>query len=234
MINERRITSKPVDLTGRKFGYLTAVKWAGYRYASHSSKRRWSFWHCMCSCGKESIVAAHNLQYGGTRSCGCLNSDSHKTHGATNTPEFRAWTSMKNRCSNPRDRHWPDYGGRGIRVCVRWLESFENFLADMGPRPSPKYSIDRYPNNDGNYEPGNCRWATLSEQQSNRRSCRFYTLDGETLTMEAWARRIGIDPGAISTRLERGWSLRDALTKPPQPRRRKDRVDPLSMSLIQP
>src|SRR5262245_9255007 len=85
------------------------------------------------------------------------------------SPELNSWYGMKNRCSNPKSSAWSNYGGRGIAVCQRWAESFNNFLADMGPKPSPKHSIDRYPNNDGNYEPGNCRWATQAEQRANQR-----------------------------------------------------------------
>jgi hypothetical protein len=108
------------------------------------------------------------LGSGGTKSCGCSKVDRLATHRMTHTREYRAWAGMIQRCTNPKNARWADWGGRGISVCDRW-HSFENFYADMGPRPSPDHSLDRYPNNDGNYEPGNVRWATRTEQQLNKR-----------------------------------------------------------------
>ena len=127
-----------------------------------------------CDCGREAIVVFKNIKRGGSTGCKtCAARKNATKHGAArtgqNTAEYRAWCSMITRCTNPNRKKWPDYGGRGITVCERWRNSFENFLADMGPRPSPKHSVDRYPNNDGNYEPGNVRWATKAEQANNRR-----------------------------------------------------------------
>lgn len=115
-------------------------------------------------------------------------------------PEYVAWVSMKTRCHNPRSLNYRGYGSRGIKVCVRWLHSFANFLADMGPRPSKLHSLDRI-DNDGNYNPGNCRWATHVEQQQNTRNNRRLTYNGETLCLSEWARRLGIGRTSLRCRL---------------------------------
>lgn len=133
-----------------------------------------------------------------------------KTHPA----EWRSWSSMRNRCRSQSSDNWPQYGGRGITICERW-DSFAAFFEDMGPRPSQKHTLDRYPNPDGNYEPGNCRWATQREQTNNRsRGNRKLSFGGETLTVAEWARRIGVDRATLRDRLERGWTVEQALTTP--------------------
>jgi hypothetical protein len=137
----------------------------------------------------------------------------NRTHNMTNTAIYRVWAAMRNRCQNPKVKSFNDYGGRGIKVCERW-QSFETFLVDMGPRPSPEYQIDRI-DNDGDYEPSNCRWAKRLEQASNKRNNRFITANGETLHMAEWARRLGCQPSAILYRIDRaGWSEADAVTTP--------------------
>lgn len=136
-------------------------------------------------------------------------------HGKTGTPEYYIWESMIGRCHNPANLDFHNYGGRGIVVCSLWRESFAAFLADVGPRPSPKYSIDRYPAQGGNYEPGNARWATWIEQARNRRTNRLVTLDsGETLPAVELADRIGMSPNVLNSRLYSGWSVSRAILRP--------------------
>lgn len=140
----------------------------------------------------------------------------NQKHGASKgggTAEYRVWRSMRSRCNNPRDSGWSRYGGRGIRVCERW-NSFENFLADMGPRPSLEYSIDRIDNN-GNYEPSNCRWATDYEQNRNRSDNIFMTCNGKTQCMSDWAKELGLCLQMVFGRWERSWSDLDCLLIPP-------------------
>src|SRR5690606_6056327 len=139
-------------------------------------------------------------------------------HAMTRSPEYRAWQHMRERCSNPRVHNYHRYGGRGIKVCDRWANSFENFLADMGPRPSPEHSLDRYPNPDGDYEPGNCRWATPEQQTRNRRTNKILSFKGREQTLTDWCQELDLEPSIVSTRLRRGWTVERALNTPtPKP-----------------
>lgn len=142
------------------------------------------------------------------------------THGLSKSggAEYRTWTHMRGRCLTPTDKKYPRYGGRGIKICERWAR-FENFLFDMGRRPSPQHSIERL-NNDGDYEPSNCVWATPKRQAQNMSRNRLLTFQGETAPMCAWADRFGILRSSFQARLNRGWPIERALTEPPRPLRR--------------
>lgn len=136
------------------------------------------------------------------------------THGLTRSPEFKCWSMMKQRCYNENNPGWPNYGGRGIGVCQRWLESFLNFYADMGPAPGPGFQIDRFPDKNGNYELSNCRWANTREQQQNTRKNKCYTHQGRTHCISEWARILQLNYDTLRKRLKRGWSFIDSITVP--------------------
>lgn len=179
---------------------------------------------CECACGGVCVVRVESLRSGNTRSCGCLVRERARsaniTHGDTpkgdHSPEYRTWSHFKGRCLNPKDRSYPDYGGRGITVCERWL-SYENFLEDMGRRPSAKHTLDRV-DNSGNYEPGNCRWATRKEQANNRRvakTARWLThpVTGERRIFAEWVRVLGVPSSTLANRIARGWPLDRVLSR---------------------
>jgi len=134
------------------------------------------------------------------------------THGMSRTPEYQAWFNMKARCFNPNHKAYPDWGGRGITVCDRWL-NLENFLADMGSRPTAKHSLDRI-DNDGDYSSKNCKWSTKAEQQNNQRSNRLITIENDTRTIAQWAKEMGYGESVINKRLDMGWSEFDAVMTP--------------------
>ena len=161
-----------------------------------------------CACGKTKVFRLYDLKRGATRSCGCLHRELMSSHGFGNSPEYHVWWNMIRRCYNKKQAHFEHYGGRGITVCERWKESVANFLFDMGPRPHGA-TLDRIDNN-GNYEPGNCRWATDDEQRNNKGTSRFLTVRGRTLTISQWSRECGVNRHTIAGRLKRGWSVERA------------------------
>jgi hypothetical protein len=161
------------------------------------------------------MVQKGALTGGHTKGCGCgfTARGPREMHGAKNTPEYRVWNHVKDRCGNPNNTAYDYYGGRGITVCDRWRDSFQNFFDDMGPRPSPKHSIDRVDNDKG-YCPENCRWATKEEQANNTRTNVLLEWNGRTQTLAQWARETGIDDGVIGSRLRANWPIERALSTP--------------------
>jgi hypothetical protein len=201
------------DISGQRFGRLVALNPTGkVRYRNQSVE-----WRCLCDCGKTVFVPCTSLtSKTGTRSCGCSHFKAVKKlkKKYVPTPEKRAYHNMLRRCLAPTCPQYPSYGGRGITVCERWLgvDGFNHFLEDMGERPSSKHSIDRQ-NNNGNYEPKNCRWVLIDVQARNKRSNRYITALGETLTLSEWARKTGLKFETLSNRLHY-MTPEVALTKP--------------------
>lgn len=189
---------------GKKYNRLTIIEY------SKTDKHNNHYFTCICECGKRVTNTSGSLQSGSVKSCGCYNMElriKRATHGQTSkftgvTPEYKAWQNMKNRCNNNLLKCFPDYGGRGIRVCERWQNSFENFLQDMGVRPSNRHSLDRFPNANGHYEPENCRWATKKQQQQNTRTNKWFEYNGAKLIISDWARKFDIMPSLIQHHLK--------------------------------
>ena len=177
------------------------------------------YWFCQCECGTKKFVTLQSLRNGGSRSCGCLKKDEpHIKHGAARNarhgPGYNVWRSMKRRCLNKKNSEYHLYGGRGIMICARWIDSYSNFIADMGPRPSPTHSIDRI-NNNGHYTPLNCRWATRTEQNRNRRNTRMIEVGGKTLPLAEACERYGVPYQLAFTRIHyRKWPVAKALGLP--------------------
>lgn len=217
------------DLTGRIFGKLTVLK-RGDEY-SKSGKFLWS---CICECGATRSASTQNLKIGTAKEClACLHvtrvnrmtgTRHAATHGKSKTREFRIWRGLRQRCSDPNSPDWHKYGGRGITVDPKWDNSFLAFLSDVGLAPSPKHSIDRI-NNDGNYEPANCRWATPKEQCNNKRTNRIIEYRGKRQTVTEWTRELGFSITVLFKRLER-MSIDDAFTRPMIRRNRKQQGCP--------
>lgn len=187
------------DRTGKRYGNTVVIS----RAPNKSEKDTNARWHCQCDCGNRHIAYGGDLGRGKGTNCGCLRKPQKgvpKTHGMSNTSTYRTWNAMKNRCNNKADSHYPNYGGRGIVVCERWGK-FENFVSDMGLRPE-NHTIDRM-DNDGDYTPENCQWATATVQANNTRTNRKLTHNGVTLTLSQWAKILEITPGTMWERLER-------------------------------
>src|SRR6185436_18255442 len=181
---------------------------------------------CRCECGTEKPVLLTLLLKGESRRCFACGVKHRTLHGGcqgnTMTPEYRCWTAMKSRCECPSVSNYHLYGGRGIIVCERW-QSFEAFLTDMGSRPSPKHSLDRYPDQNGNYEPNNVRWATTKEQGRNRGNNLVIEYQGRRQTLPDWAEEVGIPYGTIQARFRLGWTVEEALSIPVGARKRYGR-----------
>jgi hypothetical protein len=194
-----------VDIAGHIYGQLLVIE--RHVVSSAAGKARWL---CQCSCGSFTIVVAGTLRSGETLSCGHLNFDP-VSHGGYRHPEYRVWNLMRQRCHNPKNTHYASYGGRGISVCDRWRKSYAAFNEDMGRRPFLGAQIDRIDNN-GNYEPGNCRWATRKQNCRNQRKTRFLAYRGEVRSMPEWCEILGLHYGTVKHRVLKGWSPERALS----------------------
>lgn len=202
---------KLINLLGQKFGKLTVVAFHGQDAKGNS------LWLCKCDCGNDYIGVGAQIKRLHSKSCGCIQvsaaQEASRTHGMTGTPTYQSWLNLKTRCLNPNREQWNDYGGRGITVCQRWLDSFEAFYADVGERPSVQHTIERKDTN-GNYEPGNCVWATRQEQNRNRRDNRKITVDGVTKCAAQWAEEKGINVETLVKRVQVGTSEKDLFDPP--------------------
>lgn len=189
---------KPLNLIGVKFGYLTVLSQNG-KTEQHQLR-----WLCKCDCGNYTTVTGGRLRFGSTKSCGCLYlKGNRRKHGESSiTPEYRAWSKIKERCYSNTSKGFPRWGGRGISMCKEWRDNYEIFLDEMGRRPTNNHSIDRIDNN-GNYCKTNCRWATRKEQNNNTTRNRYISNNGVTNTLQGWADKIGVDYRNISYHLNK-------------------------------
>lgn len=195
------------DITGMRFGNLIALRYERPK------------WVCVCDCGTETTANANHLLQRKKKSCGCIRKSvigGLHNHGMSGHRLAHVYEGMISRCYNPKHPAYARYGGRGIVVCERWLGHPENFIQDMGACPDGM-TLDRI-NNDGNYDPNNCRWATRLQQGSNQRSNVFIEAFGQRQTIANWARQIGISSTALKARLKSGWSKQEAVSTPPRTR----------------
>lgn len=204
---------RSIDLTDKTFGRLYVL-----RLNSHGSKNKKNTWFCQCSCGQTTVTTGYQLRSGNTASCGCLHreyiasGDCYRSHGLSRTTEHRAWCGIIQRCTNENNPAFHDYGGRGIKICKRWRESFVDFLADVGKRPSKNHSLDRIDFN-SHYEPGNVRWATRAVQNLNRRNNTRIAAFGRTQTLKEWAEETGIPMGVLVARRANKWDDERSLSE---------------------
>ena len=204
--------SKFIDITGKKYNRLTVINRAENSPAGNIR------FNCICDCGKHTKSFGTDLRSGRTKSCGChareLINKILTKHGMEKSTEYKSWQGAKARCYNVKNKKYHRYGGRGIKVCERWRNSFVNFIFDMGKKPSVKHTLDRI-DNDGNYCPENCKWSTGVEQSNNRSTNTFIKYNGEHLTLAQWGKKTGIPANVISSRLRiLNWSTHDAITTP--------------------
>lgn len=204
------------DLNGKSFGRWTVLGFDG-RLPIGGNRTR-PMWRCECACGTARAVSETTLLSGASKSCGCTQraaviaaGKASATHGQSRKGGlYTIWVGMKARCYTKSTTSYPRYGGRGIIVCDRWRNSFENFASDMGERPSKRHSLDRL-DNDGHYTPENCQWRDIDMQNRNKRNNRWVVVGGERITVTDAANRAGVNAGTVRARLGRGWSIERAL-----------------------
>jgi hypothetical protein len=207
------------NLIGKTFGRLKVLRRDRSRKTHHGAH-----WVCVCECGNKITARGDSLVSRNTRSCGCLAHDltvqRNARHGAAHrlrvTAEYRTWQKMLGRCYNKNNKDYPNYGGRGIAVCKSWQTDFAAFLRSVGPRPSPAHSLDRFPDNHGDYRPGNVRWATKKQQNRNQRGNVRIRISGVTMTLAEAVERLGLNYNRIRWRIKvAGWPLHKALELSP-------------------
>lgn len=206
---------KRIDITGKRFDRLTALEID--HYDKYPSGERYEAWLCECDCGKTTIVAKKNLLGHITRSCGCLQAErrqeAHRTHGDKHAKLYAVWSCMKERCNNPNNKNYNDYGGRGIKVCDEWNNDYSLFKEWAYCNGFCEgLSIDRIDVNKG-YSPDNCRWVDYTTQANNRRNSIYLSYNGETKTLSEWARSTGLNYDTINNRYHSGMSPEDILSK---------------------
>jgi len=208
------------NILNNRYNRLTVIGYFG------KSKNRY-FWKCLCDCGNYAIVDRGNLIPGHSQSCGCFKKELIKkssiTHGLSKTKEYAIWADIKKRCYNKNNSAYKFYGAKGITMCNKWKNSFIPFITDMGKRPSENHSIDRI-NTFGNYEPSNCRWTTKDIQSNNTRTNKKITLNGITKNITQWLKLLNIPCTTYYNRLNRNWSIQDALTKPCKYRMKSSKI----------
>lgn len=192
-----------LNLIGNKYNKLSVIEFVG------RDKSGTSLWKCICECGGIRITNSAELRSLRAKSCGCLFKKNRGIikHGETNkSKEYSSWAHMKRRCYNHNNKFYNSYGARGIIVCERWINSFQNFLIDMGRAPSINHTLDRI-NVNGNYEPTNCRWATTKEQARNKRTSILITIEGVTKNVKDWCIHYGVGTSTVSYRLKKGYPV---------------------------
>jgi len=204
----------PENITGKRFGRLVAmeilprIKVGKYK------------WKCQCDCGNITAVSPSHLKGGRIVSCGCYQMEVMTIHKQSYSIEYKRWISMKSRCSDPKHFSYKYYGGRGVKICHRWIDDFRNFFSDMGPIPTPRHTLDRI-DCSGHYEPSNCRWVTREVNDRNRRDAWLVTFNGQTKPLMTWSEEFKVKYNSLKNRLYAGWSVEDALTTPMGPPRFK-------------
>lgn len=201
------------DITGKRYGRLVAIGPIG-------TNKQGVIWACQCDCGASMSVHGYLLRSGNTKSCGCLRVDTivaiGTSHGLHDSPYYKRWLHITQRCVNPNDKNYANYGGRGISVYNKWrhdFAAFHNYISQLPDCGKEGYSLDRIDNN-GNYEPGNLRWTTQDIQMRNTRSTRWITFGGKTLCVADWEKELNLPEGVLRKRLYRKWSVERALTTP--------------------
>lgn len=204
---EKQFSKTDSKMLGVRFERLVVIARSKEPYVMPRTGQKDHKWDCLCDCGKITSVRQTYLKNGITRSCGCLRHETIIKHKMSNTPTYETWRNMKNRCGN---KSLKNYGANGVTVCDRWLNSFDNFLADMGERPSKRHSLDRKDGTKG-YEPGNCRWATRVQQNRNTSRNRYITVAGKKMCVSEAAALAGMPGHRLLWRLNHGWPVERAM-----------------------